>query len=309
MLKIILTGGSGFLGSHLLEHMAFSDALVIGRTRPTHCRNFRSLSFDASTSFTELIDGFDVVVHTAGRAHIMKEKCNNPLDEYRKINTLVTLNLAKQAAQAGIKRFIFISSIKVLGESTDLDVPFINSDGLNPQDPYSVSKAEAEVGLKKIAEASGMDLVIIRPPLIYGKGVKGNFLSRMKLATLPLPLPLGDIKNRRSLVSAENLVDLIVTCIEHPNARNKSFLVSDDRDVTTPELFSMLSVTGGFTPWIFRCPQILLSLCLSLVGKSAIFDRLCGSMQVNIDYTKSELSWYPPSKIESSLAKCWSKVN
>ena len=176
---------------------------------------------------------------------------------------------------------------------------------MNPQDPYSISKAEAEIGLKLIGEAHGMEIVIIRPPLVYGKGVKGNFASLLKLAKFPIPLPFGSIQNKRSLVSVENLVDLIVVCLNHPNAKNQTFLVSDDDDMSTSILFSRLADAGGYKAYIFSFPLILLSVSLRVLGKSAIYERLCGSMQVNIDYTKSRLGWKPPFKIKDSLSSCW----
>lgn len=307
--KVLLTGGSGFLGSHLLNHEAFREALVIGRTRPVNHEHYKSVSFDAIDILAEVLSDVEVVVHAAARAHVMNESATSPLEEYRHINTVGTLNLARQAALAGVKRFIFISTIKVLGEETLSGSPFTNNDSLDPQDPYSVSKAEAEIGLRIIGNNSGMDIVIIRPPLIYGSGVKGNFSNLLKLVRLSIPLPLGAIENKRSLVSVENLVDLVVTCIDHPNAKNKSFLVSDDRDLSTPELLSMIAEAGGHRLWIFKCPQIFLSSSLRFLGKSAIYFRLCGSMQVNIDYTKSQLSWNPPFKVEDSLASCWSMTD
>ena len=305
--KIVLTGGSGFLGTHLLNHEMFREALVIGRTPPANHQYFESISFDSIDTLAEVLQGKDVVVHAAARAHVMKDGAESPLDEYRNINTVGTLNLATQAALAGVKRFIFISTIKVLGEQTEPGQAFKSGDSFNPQDPYSISKVEAEMGLKLIGEAYGMEIVIIRPPLVYGKGVKGNFSSLLKLARFPIPLPFGSIQNKRSLVSVENLVDLIVTCISHPNAKNQTFLVSDDNDVSTPELVTMLAEAGGYKAYILFFPLILLSTFFGLIGKKAIYDRLCGSMRVNVDYTKSQLSWEPPFKINDSLASCWPK--
>lgn len=304
--RVLLTGGSGFLGSHLLNHEAFREALVIGRTRPVNHERYKSVSFDAIDILAKVLSDVEVVVHVAARAHVLNDSATSPLEEYLHTNTVGTLNLARQAALAGVKRFIFISTIKVLGEETLSGSPFTNNDSLKPQDPYSVSKAEAEIGLQSIGNNSGMDIVIIRPPLIYGSGAKGNFSNLLKLVRLPIPLPLGAIENKRSFVSVENLVDLVVTCIDHPNAKNKSFLVSDDRDLSTPELVSMIAEAGGYKPWIFTCPQIFLSSSLRLLGKSMIYARLCGSMQVNIEYTKSQLSWNPPFRVEDSLARCWS---
>ena len=303
--KIVLTGGSGFLGTHLLNHEMFREALVIGRTPPANHQYFESISFDSIDTLAEVLQGKDVVVHAAARAHVMKDGAESPLDEYRNINTVGTLNLATQAALAGVKRFIFISTIKVLGEQTEPGQAFKSDDSFSPQDPYSISKVEAEIGLKLIGEANGMEIVIIRPPLVYGQGVKGNFASLIKLARLPIPLPFGSIQNKRSLVSVENLVDLIVICLDHPNARNQTFLVSDDDDMSTSALFSRLAEAGGYNAYIFKFSLTILHISLRALGKSAIYERLCGSMQVNIEYTKSQLSWKPPFKVKDSLASCW----
>ena len=303
--KIVLTGGSGFLGSHLLNNEAFQEALAIGRTQPRNHRHFQIVSFDADDDLAEVFIGKEVVVHAAARAHIMNDTAKSPLNEFRHINTEGTLNLAEKAAIAGIKRFIFISTAKVLGEQTEPGQAFKNGDSFDPQDPYSISKVEAEVGLKLIGEAHGMEIVIIRPPLVYGKGVKGNFASLLKLARYPIPLPFGSIQNKRSLVSIENLVDLIVICLDHPNAKNQTFLVSDDDDMSTSILFSRLAEAGGYKTYIFKFPLTILNISLRMLGKSPIYERLCGSMQVNIEYTKSQLSWKPPFKVKDSLSSCW----
>ena len=303
--KIVLTGGSGFLGSHLLNNKAFQEALVIGRTRPHNHRYFQKISFDADHDLVEVFNDIEIVVHAAARAHVMKDTAKSPLDEFRYVNTAGTLNLAEKAAIAGVKRFIFISTVKVLGEQTEQGQAFENTDSFNPQDPYSISKVEAEVGLRLIGEAHGMEIVIIRPPLIYGKGVKGNFARLLRLVRFPIPLPIGSIQNKRSLVSVENLVDLIVVCLNHPNAKNQSFLVSDDDDMSTPILLSRIAEAGGCKAYIFRFPIILLSIFFRVLGKFAIHQRLCGSMQVNIVHTKSKLNWKPPFKVQDSLKNCW----
>ena len=303
--KIVLTGGSGFLGHHLLKNEAFRRALAIGRTPPRDHQYFQLVSFDADDDLAGVFNDKEIVVHVAARAHVMNDTSKSPLNEFRLVNTVGTLNLAEKAAIAGVKRFIFISTVKVLGEQTEPGQAFKNGDSFNPQDPYSISKVEAEVGLKLIGEAHGMEIVIIRPPLVYGKGVKGNFASLLKLARFPIPLPFGSIQNKRSLVSVENLVDLIVVCLTHPKAKNQTFLVSDDDDMSTSILFSRLADAGGYKAYIFSFPLVLLSIALRVLGKSPIYARLCGSMQVNIDYTKSELSWTPPFKIQDSLSSCW----
>jgi len=304
-LKIALTGGSGFLGSHLLKMRAFHNALAIGRNKPINHQYFKKANFEIDDNLFEILNNKDVVVHLAARVHIMNESASNPLDEFRRVNTVGTLNIANQAGKAGVKRFIYISSIKVLGESTKLNQPFTSKDSFNPQDAYSKSKAEAEEGIKNIGKKYGMEIVIIRPPLIYGKGVKGNFASLQKLARLPIPMPIGLIKNKRSLVSVENLVDLIITCLDHKNAKNQTFLVSDDCDLSTPELYSMLCKAGGYNSYIFKFPISILKILFRLSGKLAFYDRLSGSMQINIDYTKSILEWRPPFNIENSLQNCW----
>ncbi len=306
--NVVLTGGNGFLGQHLLMHDAFKRALIIGRTKPAGQCNFKSISLD-SEDMSKVLCNKDVVVHVAGRAHVMGESSKNAICEYRIVNTLGTLNIAKQAAKNGVKRFIFISTIKVLGDKTISGRPFNNSDEYDPCDPYSISKVEAEIGLKEIGNEYDMDIVILRPPLIYGRGVKGNFKSIINLLKLKIPLPFGSIKNKRSFVSVENLVDLIVTCIDHPNAKNKVFLVSDDQDVSTPKLFSMLSEAGKKKTFIFKCPIFVLFFCLKIIGKVGIYERLCGSMQVNIEYTKSQLNWTPRYRFKDSLANCWIDVD
>ena len=305
MPNILLTGGSGFLGTALLQNDLFRQALVVGRTRPKQCRHFSLVNLDACCVLTDTLRDINIVVHVAARAHVMNEKSVNPLDVYRDINRLATLNLAEQAAKVGVKRFIFISTIKVLGNQTIGGRRFTSQDPLKPQDPYSISKAEAEMGLKKIMGHSDMEVVIIRPPLIYGEGVKGNFASLLKLASLSFPLPFGDVKNRRSLVSVENLVDLICTCLEHPNAKNQTFLVSDDYDMSTPELCRLIAEAGGYNSRIFWIPEKLLWLCLVLIGKKAIYKRLFGSLEVDIEFTKSQLNWKPPHDVRAAIVNCW----
>jgi UDP-glucose 4-epimerase len=303
--KVLITGGSGFLGTALLRNSSLKDALSISRTQPKQGGKFLSITLGANTNYTHILSDIDIIIHVAARAHVMDEDTKDPMQEYRNINTYATLHLAKQAASEGVKRFIFVSSIKVLGEKTEPGSPFTVDSPLNPKDPYSVSKAEAEIGLKLIGEAEGMEIVIIRPPLVYGRGVKGNFASLLKLARLPIPLPFGSIQNQRSLVSLENLVDLIVVCLDHPNASNQTFLVSDDDDMSTSALFSRLAKAGGYRAYLFKFPLTILNTLLRLLGKSSIYERLCGSMQVNIDHTKSQLGWKPPFKVKDSLSSCW----
>ncbi len=237
--------------------------------------------------------------------HVMNDSSSNPLEDFREVNTHGTLNLAQQAADAGVKRFIFISSIKVNGESTELGLPFKSDDHFIPTDPYGLSKYEAEVGLRKIAEKTGMEVVIIRPPLVYGPGVKANFAAMMKWVNKGLPLPFGGIKNnKRSLVSVDNLVDLIITCIDHPKAVNQTFLVSDDEDLSTSQLLSNMASALNVPNRLLPIPASWLSLVAKLLGKPAIAQRLCGSLQVDISKTKKLLNWRPPY----STAECMKKT-
>jgi nucleoside-diphosphate-sugar epimerase len=305
MPKILLTGGSGFLGTALLKHPAFSDVLVIGRNPPKTKGRFLTRHLDSSSDYADVLSEIDIVVHVAAKAHVMYETSNNPLLDYQNINTLATLNLAKQAVKAGVKRFIFLSSIKVLGEKTKQGCPFNSDDPFNPQDPYGLSKAEAEIGLQQLAKESNMELVVIRPPLVYGEGVKGNFAKLLKLTALRIPLPLGSIKNKRSLVGVGNLVDLICTCLEHEKAKNQTFLISDDHDFSTPDLLAMISKSGRYKSRLFKVPTRLISTIFLCMGKSSIYERLNGTMQVDITRTKAMLNWTPPYTPEECMEGCW----
>jgi len=223
------------------------------------------------------------------------------------VNSLGTLNLACQAAKAGVSRFIFISTVKVNGERTEKDKPFRFNNPSMPEDAYGISKSEAEFGLRALSKQTGMEVVIIRSPLVYGPGVKANFAAMMKLASKNLPLPLGAIHNKRSLVALDNLVDLIVTCIDHPKAANETFLVSDDQDVSTTELLNKMTVAAGKKPWLIPVPMKLIQLGAAVLGKKAVADRLCGNLQVDISHTKEVLGWTPPIMLEQGLARCFQK--
>jgi nucleoside-diphosphate-sugar epimerase len=223
------------------------------------------------------------------------------LTEFRKVNVEGTLRLARRAAESGVKRFIFISSIKVNGESTVLGKPFKANDFPAPADPYGVSKYEAEEALKQLSLDTGMEVVIIRPPLVYGPGVKANFLSMLSWLNKGVPLPLGAIRNRRSLVAIGNLVDLIVTCIEHPAAANQIFLVSDGDDLSTPQLLQCLARALGKKAWLLPLPEWSLKLVASAIGRRAVAQRICGSLHVDIDKNRKLLDWAPPIKVEAAM--------
>ena len=233
----------------------------------------------------------------------MQDKAENALDEFRKVNVDGTLNLAAQAAKAGVKRFVFISSVKVCGEHTALGSPFTERDVPNPQDAYGLSKLEAENGLVKIAQQSNMEIVIIRPPLVYGAGVKANFLSMIRAIKRGIPLPLGAIYNKRSFVYVGNLVSLIACCINHPAAANQVFLISDDHDLSTTELLQECAFALGVKSRLLPMPQKLIEVGATLLGKKKVSQRLCGNLQVDISKAKVLVDWKPPYSFKQGIAK------
>ncbi|MBU1555281.1 MAG: SDR family oxidoreductase [Gammaproteobacteria bacterium] len=303
--KILLTGASGFVGQAVLKAIRDFEVISVGRRAPDTPSRFFQAELTDNTDFQPALTGVTVVIHAAARAHIMHDEVVDPLAEYRKVNVAATLNLARQAAAAGVKRFIFISSIKVNGEQTLVGQAFTAQQPPEPQDAYGISKAEAEAGLKQIAGQSGMELIIIRPPLVYGPGVKGNFATLLKIAQKNLPLPLGAIANKRSLVALDNLVDLIVTCITHPKAANQTFLVSDDKDISTTELLKLLTIAAGNKPCLLPVPVSWLQLVAKLTGKQAVVSRLCGDLQLDISHTKTTLGWVPPLSVEDGIKRCF----
>ncbi|NQX96591.1 MAG: SDR family oxidoreductase [Flavobacteriales bacterium] len=304
---LLITGASGFLGISLSEHLIKSSIPFVAAYRnapanQTVEHKYIIHSLDANTQWENGLIDITCVIHCAARAHIMNDEKIDPLAEYRSVNSAGTLNLARQAAQAGVKRFIFISSIKVNGENTSDSQPFTAADDLNPLDPYGVSKSEAEVQLLKLASETGMEVVIIRPPLIYGPGVKANFASLMNLVSKGLPLPFGCItKNKRSLVSVKNLVDLIITCIDHPKAANQVFLVSDDHDISTASMVKEMSIALGKPNRMLPLPLWCYHLVGKLCDKKDIVNRLLGSLQVDISHTKKTLDWTPSQTIEEGF--------
>lgn len=310
--KVLVTGATGFVG-RVLMHVLGSRGKVclIGAARRQVSEgvsesNIKCVgNLDALTNWSPTVIGVDVVIHTAARAHIMKDEVADPLAEYRRVNVDGTLSLARQAVAAGVKRFIFISSIKVNGEATANGKAFCADDEPAPKDAYGLSKLEAEQGLMKLAAETGMELVIIRPPLIYGPGVKGNFASMIKLVEKGLPLPLGAIHNKRSLVGIDNLVDLIIRCIDHPAAANQVFLAGDGEDLSTTELLRGVGKAMGKTARLIPVPAGLLQFGATLLGKKAMAQRLLGSLQVDISKTCELLDLKPPYTVEEGLRRCF----
>ncbi|YCO05585.1 UDP-glucose 4-epimerase family protein [Vibrio sp. VNB-15] len=305
--KILITGASGFVGKRIVDSLCRKqyDVLSIVRSPNTKDKNVQVIpDFSATTDFEKVLTGRDCVIHCAARVHTMRDKVESPLALYREVNTAGTINLAKQAIAAGVKKFIFISSIKVNGESSQLGKPFTSKDAHSAQDDYGLSKSEAESQLLDLAKGSGMDVVIIRPTLVYGPGAKANFASLMNLVSKGIPLPFGCIKNnKRSLVSVDNLVDLIVTCIDHPNAANQVFLVSDDYDLSTSQMVREMACALGRPTWQLPVPVWCYKLAGKVFNKSDVVNRLTGSLQVDISHTKETLGWVPPQSLQEGFKK------
>lgn len=313
-MRVLLTGASGFVGGALLPALGSRGMAV----RPV----FRSAAqaaatadavmvpgLDADTDWAAALQGIDVVIHAAARAHIMRDEALDPLMEYRLVNVQGTLNLARQAARAGVRRLVFISSVKVNGESSLPGKAFAADDPPAPEDAYGTSKAEAEAELWRAARATGMELTIIRPVLVYGPGVKGNFLSMLRWVQRGVPLPLGAVTgNRRSLVALDNLVDLICTCIEHPGAANQVFLASDGEDLSTADLLMRIGTALGRPARLLPVPVALLRLGARMLGRQAVAQRLLGSLQVDITKNQDLLGWRPPLSVEQGLARLRGQV-
>ena len=261
-------------------------------------------SLSSETDWTVALANVDKVVHLAARVHVMSDKSTDPLAEFRQVNVDGTAALARQAAVAGVRRFVFLSSVKVNGEFTEVGESFSADDIPASEDPYGVSKYAAEQLLRQIAAETGMEVVIIRPPLVYGPGVKANFESMMRWLARGVPLPLAAVtNNRRSLVALDNLVDLIVSCLHHPAAANQTFLVSDGEDISTAELLKRMGAAMGKPARLFYVPPALLKLGATLLNKPGIYQRLCGSLQLDITKTRQLLGWAPPVSVDEGLRR------
>jgi len=310
MTKVLITGVNGFIGKTLSDELVIKGFNVNGTVRsvmsvdfPGAITKFVIKDIDSKTDWQNALEGVDVVIHLAARAHVMKDMAIDALSEFRRVNVEGTLNLARQAVEAGVQRFIFISSIKVNGEGSILGQPYTPEDQPAPVDPYGISKREAEDGLRQLASETGMEVVIIRPPLVYGPGVKANFQSMMRWLNKGIPLPLGAIHNQRSLVSLDNLIDLIVTCIHHPAAANQIFIAGDGEDLSTTELLQRMAVALGKKARLLPIPELILVWGARLLGKQAIAQRLCGSLQVDISKARDLLDWKPPVSVDDALRK------
>ena len=304
---ILLTGSSGFIGSNLSKELDKRKIkyLPVSRSKDHSKKKYfyQIPNIDGGTNWTDALKDCSSVIHTAARVHIMNDSSKDPLAKFRKVNVDGTINLARQSIEEGIKRFIYLSTIKVNGDKTEIGSSFVYNDSNIPSDPYAISKLEAEEELKTLCQNSDMDLVIVRPPLVYGPGVKGNFNLLMKAIALNIPLPLKGIDNRRSLISIYNLNDFLIKCLNFEGNLNETFLISDDQDLSTSELISKICFYMEKKNFSFKLPEPMLINLFSFIRKRREILRLTDNLQVDINYSKDRISWNPIYTVEDSLKK------
>jgi nucleoside-diphosphate-sugar epimerase len=306
-MTILVSGANGFVGAALCEKLRRNAVVVRGAVRTKYAQTSFPTdvvidSLSAENDWTSALRNVKQVVHLAARVHVMSDTSADPLAEFRRVNVEGTKNLARQAANAGVRRFIFLSSVKVNGEFTADGKAFTSDDKPNPQDSYAISKCEAEFALRQISAETDMEVVIIRSPLVYGPGVKANFESMMRWLERGWPMPLGCVtQNQRSLVALDNLVDLIVTCLKHPAAAHQTFLVSDGEDLSTAALLKRMGAALGRPACLLPVPLVLLKLGALIINKLGIYQRLCGSLRLDIGHTRHLLGWKPPVSVDEGL--------
>jgi nucleoside-diphosphate-sugar epimerase len=300
--SILITGATGFIGSHLIPKLEQKNYQITIALRQPFNSNHKTIvvgEIDNDTSWANALKNIDVVIHMAARAHILEESVANPEAQFDRVNTEGTINLGKQCLEAGVKHFIFLSSI---GAVTTLSDNMINeSSACNPDTPYGRSKLKAEKALEKLCENSSMTYTILRPTLVYGANNPGNMERLLKLTSKGLPLPLGSINNSRSLVYVGNLVDAIITCIDRTEAKNQTFIVSDGEDLSTPELIRRIGKAMNKTPLLLPIPSHLLKSGTKLLGKGEVGDRLLGSLAVDSSKIRKTLNWQPPYTVDEGL--------
>ncbi len=305
---VLVTGASGFIGRALCSHLINGEMTVRGTLLPEESPEIltglgvepvRIEPVGQDTDWRLAVSGVETVVHLAARVHIMEDRSADPLAEFRRVNSDGTARLAAEAAKAGVKRFVFVSSIKVNGEESPL--PYTVASLPEPLDPYGISKWEAEQAIRRIETETGLEVVVVRPTLVYGPGVKANFLNLLRLVSRGVPLPFGSITNRRSLIYVANLADAIAICAQHPRAAGRTFLVSDGEDVSTPELVRRTAAALGVPGRLFPFPVCAMSVLGRILGKSRAVKRLTGSLAVDSSEIKNELGWQPPFSMEEGL--------
>ncbi len=302
-----VTGATGFVGRFLCERLMADGYLVRATLLPTENRTalltgvepavVQSLGSD--TDWSTALEGVDTVIHLAARVHIMDDHATDPLTAFRKVNVEGTVRLAVEAARCGVKRLLFVSSIKVNGEETE--VPYTEESPAQPTEPYGISKWEAEIALRQIEAETDLQVVIVRPTLVYGPGVKANFLNMMKIISRGIPLPLASINNKRSLIYVGNLVDALTICAKHPKAAGQTYLVSDGEDLSTPELIRSVAAAMAVPSRLFPMLVALIQLAGIMTGKKTAVQRLTGSLTVDISKIRQELGWAPPFTMEEGL--------
>ena len=296
--KVTVTGSNGFVGQALCKYLCEINYDVIGTVRDDSKSNsdYKCVpigEIDSHTDWRPALRGRNTVVHLAGRAHVLRDRLNSPINEFRRINTLGTINLAQQAIELGISRFIFISSIGVNG-FVSKGTPFSVDSHEEPHSPYAVSKFEAELSLKKLVSNTTMELVIIRPPAIYGEGAPGNFGLIIKAVNKGIPLPFGFINNRRSLIFLHNLTSFIEICIKSDQAANQLFIVNDNEDLSTPDIINLMGSFTDKNPKIINIPKWFLRLTFSILGQKKTGDSLLSDLQLDSSYARKALNWEPP---------------
>lgn len=301
MKNALVTGAAGFVGGYLLEDLQGHGISSIGVSRAPNPNLIQIPTYGREMNWAPLLDGIDTVIHLAARVHIMKDNATDPLSEFRKANVEATLHLAREAANAGVRRFIFVSTIKVNGETTKSGQPFTAADHPAPQGPYAISKAEAEAALSLLGHQTGLEVVIIRPPLVYGPGVKGNMATLTKLAKLGVPSPFPSISNKRSLVHVKNLCALIRLCVTHPHLNREVFLVSDGKDVSTNDIYLRLLKAHQKYPAEVPIPAWLFRLPLFMPAWRKIYDKMFSNLQVDIEKTVRQLGYTPEPATELAL--------
>lgn len=290
---LLVTGANGFVGSALCRSLRQRGTTVLGAVRQGAVAGQVNVgNLNGSTDWRPALAGCDVVMHLAARVHVMSDNGGDQLAAYREVNLDATLQLARQAQAHGVRRFVFVSSVKVNGEATS-GRAFGAHDLPMPLDPYGQSKLEAEQALRELGKATGMQIVIVRPPLVYGPGVKANFANLLRLVQLGIPLPFASVHNQRSIVALDNLVDLLITCARHPAAQGHTFMVSDGADLSIGELVALIGTAMGRRAMLLPMPVGLMLGAARLIGKAALVERLCGSLQVDIAATRHTLGWSP----------------